>query len=55
MAALLEINNIETWYGPIPALRGVSVNLGAGSITNWAHALPGELRQLQAEAKRAGA
>ena len=32
MAALLEINNIETWYGPIPALRGVSFGLEKGRI-----------------------
>jgi UDP-N-acetylmuramate--alanine ligase len=31
------------------------VCLGAGSITNWAHALPEELRAVQSEAKRAGA
>ncbi len=31
------------------------VCLGAGSITNWAHALPAELHALQAGAKRAGA
>ncbi len=31
------------------------VCLGAGSITNWAHALPDELKALQAQAKRAGA
>ncbi len=31
------------------------VCLGAGSITNWAHALPEELGALQAQAKRAGA
>jgi UDP-N-acetylmuramate--alanine ligase len=31
------------------------VCLGAGSITNWAHALPDELAALQSEAKRAGA
>jgi UDP-N-acetylmuramate--alanine ligase len=29
--------------------------LGAGSITNWANALPGELQVLQGAAKRAGA
>jgi UDP-N-acetylmuramate--alanine ligase len=29
--------------------------LGAGSITNWANALPGELQILQGNAKRAGA
>jgi UDP-N-acetylmuramate--alanine ligase len=31
------------------------VCLGAGSITNWAQALPEELRAMQALAKRAGA
>ena len=31
------------------------VCLGAGSITNWAHALPDELKALQATSKRAGA
>ena len=31
------------------------VCVGAGSITNWAHALPEELRELQAGSKRAGA
>jgi UDP-N-acetylmuramate--alanine ligase len=31
------------------------VCLGAGSITNWAHALPDELRALQSTSKRAGA
>ena len=32
MAPLLELNNIETWYGPIPALRGVSFGLEKGRI-----------------------
>jgi branched-chain amino acid transport system ATP-binding protein len=32
MPALLEIANIETWYGPIPALRGVSLALEQGGI-----------------------
>ncbi len=31
------------------------VCLGAGSITNWAHALPDELKALQSKAKRVGA
>jgi UDP-N-acetylmuramate--alanine ligase len=31
------------------------VCLGAGSITYWANALPGELQVLQSQAKRAGA
>ena len=31
------------------------VCVGAGSITNWAHALPEELRALQAAGMRAGA
>ena len=32
MPALLDIANIETWYGPIPALRGVSLAVGKGKI-----------------------
>ena len=32
MTALLELSNIETWYGPIPALRGVSFALEKGRI-----------------------
>jgi branched-chain amino acid transport system ATP-binding protein len=32
MAALLDIANIETWYGPIPALRGVSLAVETGRI-----------------------
>ncbi|MCW5772535.1 MAG: ABC transporter ATP-binding protein [Rhodospirillaceae bacterium] len=32
MAALLDIANIETWYGPIPALRGVSLSVAKGRI-----------------------
>ncbi|MGH7005652.1 MAG: ATP-binding cassette domain-containing protein, partial [Alphaproteobacteria bacterium] len=32
MDALLELTNIETWYGPIPALRGVSFGLEKGRI-----------------------
>ena len=30
------------------------VCLGAGNITNWAHALPAQLAELQAPRKRAG-
>ena len=30
--ALLDIANIETWYGPIPALRGVSLAVEPGRI-----------------------
>lgn len=30
--ALLDIKNIETWYGPIPALRGVSLAVEKGRI-----------------------
>jgi branched-chain amino acid transport system ATP-binding protein len=32
MPALLDIANIETWYGPIPALRGVSLSVEKGRI-----------------------
>jgi len=32
MAALLEVRNIETFYGPIMALRGVSLEVPEGSI-----------------------
>jgi branched-chain amino acid transport system ATP-binding protein len=30
MAALLALANVETWYGPIPALRGVSLAVAPG-------------------------
>ena len=30
MAALLALANVETWYGPIPALRGVSLDVAQG-------------------------
>ena len=30
--ALLAVSNIETYYGPIMALRGVSFSVPAGSI-----------------------
>src|ERR1044071_5398247 len=30
--ALLAVNNVETWYGPIPALRGVSLAVERGRI-----------------------
>ena len=30
--ALLEVANLETWYGPVPALRGVSLAVEAGAI-----------------------
>ena len=33
MAALLEIKNIETYYGLICAIRGVSLSVESGSIT----------------------
>ncbi|MBL8380787.1 MAG: ABC transporter ATP-binding protein [Burkholderiales bacterium] len=29
---LLEAANLETWYGPVPALRGVSLNVEQGAI-----------------------
>jgi branched-chain amino acid transport system ATP-binding protein len=32
MPPLLEIANVETWYGPIPALRGVSLGVEKGRI-----------------------
>src|SRR5207244_4810025 len=31
-AALLEVNNIETYYGPIMAIRGISVAVPKGQI-----------------------
>jgi branched-chain amino acid transport system ATP-binding protein len=35
--ALLTVNNVETFYGPIMALRGVSFSVPAGAIVT----LPG--------------
>jgi branched-chain amino acid transport system ATP-binding protein len=32
MPALLDVANVETWYGPIPALRGVSLAVEKGGI-----------------------
>ena len=32
MQKLLELTNVETWYGPVPALRGVSLSVSAGEI-----------------------
>ena len=29
---LLRIENVEAWYGPIPALRGVSIEVGRGEV-----------------------
>jgi branched-chain amino acid transport system ATP-binding protein len=29
---LLRLDNVEAWYGPIPALRGVSIEVGHGEI-----------------------
>ena len=29
---LLEINNLETYYGPVMAIRGVSLNVPQGAI-----------------------
>ncbi|MDA1076138.1 MAG: ABC transporter ATP-binding protein [Proteobacteria bacterium] len=34
MAALLELTNIETYYGPIMAIRGVSLQVEAGRIVS---------------------
>lgn len=33
MMAVLSAHNIETFYGPVPALKGVNITLEAGSIT----------------------
>jgi len=32
MSALLSVRNIETWYGPVNAIRGVSLEVEAGRI-----------------------
>lgn len=32
MTALLQVRNIETWYGPVNAIRGVSLDVRAGRI-----------------------
>ncbi|MBL8380121.1 MAG: ABC transporter ATP-binding protein [Burkholderiales bacterium] len=32
MAALLTVRNLETWYGPVCAIRGVSLTVEAGRI-----------------------
>jgi branched-chain amino acid transport system ATP-binding protein len=32
MTALLSVRNIETWYGPVNAIRGVSLDVQAGRI-----------------------
>lgn len=34
MRKLLELANVETWYGPIPALRGVSLSVSEGEIVS---------------------
>ncbi|MBL8382887.1 MAG: ABC transporter ATP-binding protein [Burkholderiales bacterium] len=31
-AALLSVRNVETWYGPVCAIRGVSLEVAAGRI-----------------------
>lgn len=32
MANLLAVRNIETWYGPVNAIRGISLDVAAGRI-----------------------
>lgn len=32
MSALLSVRNVETWYGPVNAIRGVSLEVQAGRI-----------------------
>lgn len=32
MSALLEVNNLETWYGPIVAIQGVNMQVQPGRI-----------------------
>ncbi|WP_198971081.1 ABC transporter ATP-binding protein [Xylophilus sp. ASV27] len=32
MGALLEVNNLETWYGPIVALQGVNIQVDPGRM-----------------------
>jgi branched-chain amino acid transport system ATP-binding protein len=32
MTSLLSVRNIETWYGPVNAIRGISLEVGAGRI-----------------------
>ncbi len=29
---LLRLDRVEAWYGPIPALRGVSIEVGRGEV-----------------------
>jgi branched-chain amino acid transport system ATP-binding protein len=31
-APMLQLDHVETWYGPIPALRGVSIEVGRGEV-----------------------
>ena len=30
---LLAVNNLETWYGPVNAIKGVNLEVRAGDIT----------------------
>jgi UDP-N-acetylmuramate--alanine ligase len=53
--ALEEPGDLAPMVNALARPGDLVVCLGAGSITNWAHALPEELRELQAEGKRAGA
>jgi UDP-N-acetylmuramate--alanine ligase len=55
VAGLEDPGDLAPMVNSLARSGDLVVCLGAGSITNWAHALPDELRQLQAEAKRAGA
>ena len=32
MDALLQVRNLETWYGPIAAMQGVNIEVRAGRI-----------------------
>jgi branched-chain amino acid transport system ATP-binding protein len=31
-ASMLQLDRVESWYGPIPALRGVSIEVGRGEV-----------------------
>ena len=32
MGALLEVRNLETWYGPIAAMQGVNLKVAKGQM-----------------------
>ena len=45
MTALLDIENLQAWYGPSQALFGVDLNLQEGQVAIFSSSNPGQTQK----------